>query len=320
MKHCPNCQTSYTDDTLKFCLQDGSPLEEGSNLISDTPTVAFNNEETVMSSRRVEPMPEPAPEPMSEPIREPIRVPVQNTPSPIREPIRQTTVVPPPPAARKSNTSLIVLTALLTLLALGALGAWFYTRDRKTEVAVNVNTAPKVNRSLDSNLAVNGEVPVSNKESNANLIEPARTPNSTPTPKETINPETAKAVTEDVEDTVDKWKNDSESLDLDGHLSQYADTVDYYTAGRIGLSRVSADKKKAFETYDLINFDITNMKITPDATGEKATAVFDKEWTFEGAQKNSSGKVQQQLTLNKINGKWLITGEKDLKVYYVNNN
>jgi len=303
MKHCPNCQTSYTDDTLKFCLQDGSPLAEGSNLVSDTPTVAFNNEETVMSSRRVEP----------------IRVPIQTTPLPNREPIRQTTVVPPPPAARKSNIPLIALTALLTLLALGALGAWFYMNDRKTEVAVNVNTAPKVNRSSDSNLAVNAEVPVNDKESNANFTEPTRTPNSTPTPKATINPETAQAVTEDVKNTVGEWENASESLDLDGHLSQYAETVDYYTAGKTGLSRIRADKQKAFEAYDLINFNITNMKITPDATGEKATAVFDKEWTFEGAEKNSSGKVQQQLTLNKINGKWLITGERDLKVYYINN-
>ncbi len=59
------------------------------------------------------------------------------------------------------------------------------------------------------------------------------------------------------------------------------------------------------------------MKVTPDASGEKATAVFDKEWNFEGAEKYSAGKVQQQLTLGKIGGRWLITGEKDLKTYYV---
>jgi hypothetical protein len=26
MKYCPNCQTRYTDNTLRFCLQDGAPL------------------------------------------------------------------------------------------------------------------------------------------------------------------------------------------------------------------------------------------------------------------------------------------------------
>jgi len=59
---------------------------------------------------------------------------------------------------------------------------------------------------------------------------------------------------------------------------------------------------------------LSNMTVTPDASGETATAVFDKEWVFEGA-KYSAGKVQTQLKLKKTGGQWLITGERDLKVY-----
>ncbi len=120
-----------------------------------------------------------------------------------------------------------------------------------------------------------------------------------------------------MKNVIDEWESASENLDLDGNLSQYADTVDYYKGGRVSIGKVRADKQRAFEQYDSINFKITNIKVTPDASGEKATAVFDKEWTFEGADKYSAGKVQQQMTLNKISGKWLITGEKDLKTYYV---
>jgi hypothetical protein len=58
------------------------------------------------------------------------------------------------------------------------------------------------------------------------------------------------------------------------------------------------------------------MTVTPDASGERATAVFDKEWNFSGAEKTSAGKVKQQLQLKKVNGQWLISGERDLKVYY----
>ncbi|PYS86447.1 MAG: hypothetical protein DMF62_15850 [Acidobacteria bacterium] len=29
MKHCPKCGNSYTDDTLRFCLEDGTPLADG---------------------------------------------------------------------------------------------------------------------------------------------------------------------------------------------------------------------------------------------------------------------------------------------------
>ncbi len=320
MKYCPNCQTSYTDDSLKFCLQDGAPLTEIVNSNeADTPTVAFNNEETVISSRQVEP----------------IRVPVQNptvpaweqnwqdrgsTPPPTAAVPPLSTAVSPPPVVvspapqlgvKKPNTgSTVLLTALATLLLLGAAAAaGYFMNNRKTEVVANVNSdAPKTNRPVNSNS-------VNNTESNVNTIAP--TPRATPSPKPTLNPETASAVTNDVQGVIDNWKNASENGDLDAHLSQYARTVDYYKAGKIGSAAVRADKQRAFETFDSINFNISNMKVTPDASGEKATAVFDKEWKFEGEGKYSAGKVQQLLNLTKMNGKWLITGEKDLKVYYV---
>jgi ketosteroid isomerase-like protein len=210
-----------------------------------------------------------------------------------------------------------LLTALVTLLVLGGAGAaWLFMQNRTREVAVNVNTAPRANHPLNANSAGNESVLANNKEANA--ATPTPSPSATPTPKPTVNPETAKAVTENVTNVIDDWKSASENLDLDGHLSQYADTVDYYNAGKVGLARVRADKQKAFEAYDSINFDISNVRVTPDPSGEKATAVFDKQWTFEGVEKRSSGKVQQLLTFAKINGRWLITGEKDLKVYYKN--
>jgi hypothetical protein len=63
--------------------------------------------------------------------------------------------------------------------------------------------------------------------------------------------------------------------------------------------------------------NISNLSVTPDATGERATAVFDKEWVFDGAEKSSSGKVKSELQMRKINGEWKITSERDLKVYYI---
>ena len=48
MKICPQCQNKYTDDTLKFCLQDGKPLDT----VSDEKTLVLNadsfvNDETI---------------------------------------------------------------------------------------------------------------------------------------------------------------------------------------------------------------------------------------------------------------------------------
>jgi len=292
MKHCPKCQTSYTDDSLKFCLQDGMPLDEFPD--QSSPTVAFDTDsETIVSPKRVEPI---RFEPPSS---------YQNDWQPSQSVIVQ-------PAAKKSNTTAIVLlTALGTilLLGLGGIGVWLYFSKSKTEVAVNVNTTP-VNRPQNSNSS-NNQILINNSPT------PAPTQTPTPSPQPTLKPEQIKAVTGDVKNVIEEWESASENLDLDGHLSQYANTVDYYKGGRVGIGKVRTDKQKAFEQYDSVNFNISNLKVTPDASGEKATAVFDKEWKFEGADKYSAGKVQQQLTLNKISGKWLITGEKDLKIYYV---
>ena len=62
MKHCPNCRTRYTDDTLRFCLQDGTPLAADAEQLP--PTVAFGEAETetVISPRQVERLPVDAPQ------------------------------------------------------------------------------------------------------------------------------------------------------------------------------------------------------------------------------------------------------------------
>ncbi len=330
MKHCPNCQTTYTDETLKFCLQDGTPLVETLNSSMDT--VSFGDEETVITSRQVERV---------ERV-EPIHVPVQQSPPPqqqyqqqqipppqvVQPPIRRQTELPPViethrEAPRSRTGSTVALTILGTLLLLGLLGgAWMFMRNRDTEVAVNVNTAPppSINRPVNINSAANQALnQTSNQTLNANIVSVSPTPTATPVVKPTLNPEQAKVVAEDVEGAVDEWKSSTEDLDIDAHLSQYANTVDYYRAGRVGLAQVRADKQRAYNQYNSVNLNISNMKVTPDETGNRAIAIFDKEWNFAGDRKNSSGKVQQQLTLSKVGGRWLITGEKDVKVYYINN-
>jgi ketosteroid isomerase-like protein len=289
MKQCPNCQITYADDSLQFCLQDGTPLVGFSNQNS---SANYDTEsETLVVPKQVEPI-------RFEP--------------PSSYPNNQTGWQPSQPViaeqrgTRKPNTPLIVALSVLgtiLLLGLGGLGAWLYFNNKKTEVAANVNAVPS-NRSTNS----------ANNQ-NANLTTPSPTPS--PTPQPTLRPEDEKAIARDVKDVVDDWKTASEDLDLDAHISQYAETVDYYKAGRVDVARVRSDRQSAFNAYDSIIITIDNLKVTPDASGDKATAVFDKEWNFEGENKYSSGRVQQQLTLAKINGRWRITGEKDLKVYYV---
>lgn len=201
----------------------------------------------------------------------------------------------------------------MLVLGLGGAGAWLYFNNKKPVAVVVNNNSSTPNRLTNANAA-------NNQNSSANLASPTPTssppPAATPTAKPTINPEQAKNITGDVTNVVDGWKSASENLDMAGHLSYYADTVDYYRGGKVGIAKVRADQQRAFSQYDSISFNIDNLRVVPDPTGDRATAIFDKEWRFEGADKYSAGKVQQQLTLVKSGGKWLISGEKDLKVYY----
>ena len=52
MKACPSCRTQYTDDTLRFCLQDGTPLIAYPD--ADEPSVSQTGqeEETAVRARR----------------------------------------------------------------------------------------------------------------------------------------------------------------------------------------------------------------------------------------------------------------------------
>lgn len=344
MKYCPNCQTRYTDNTLRFCLQDGAPLAD-TDAENSAPTVAYGEPvqlgetETIISSPRAEP-PSVEPRPAVEPRAvEPIRIDLpgaseqqqQHRPPPSVSESQQQRRLPPtvpvqtvaPPVAtqtaaastRKSKTlPLVLLTALATLLLAGA-GAWLYLRDNRGEVARNTatnagNQSPAANAKANVR---NTPAPTASpkNETNANVASAAPVSNSTPAPN--VDGEQIK---EEVADRVDTWKSLTESRSIDDYMNYYADKVDYYNRRGVSASVIRGDKQRAFSDFDSIEMNVSNLTVTPDASGERATAVFDKEWTFDGARKSSSGKVQTELQMRKINGEWLITSERDLKVYY----
>ena len=286
MKICPNCQNTYTDDSLQFCLQDGTRLNTA-DAPSQTPTAVWNDEAQTVIRKE--------PNQVRIDLTEPKTAPPVNHPT-----VAQTSARTEP--SPKSKVWLFALLGLLGLFAVGGLGAaglYFYLNPgQKTVVQNNTNQG-------NSN-------PVNqNVSNNANLTP---TPTATPTPKPTLKPAEIETAKKEAENLIYGWN-------LKTNLSSYADTVDYYKGGKIGKSKIKANKEPAYKKYDSIAIDISNMKVTVDPTGEKATVTFDKEWDFSGVDKDgnesyTNGKVQQQIILNKFNGKWKIVSEKDLKVYY----
>ncbi|MBK7708206.1 MAG: nuclear transport factor 2 family protein [Acidobacteria bacterium] len=273
MKTCPSCNSQYTDDTLRFCLQDGTPLVEPSG----APTIAFNEQETFVSARPTNP--------------------------PIAGFERQTQpMLAPAPAPARSNLLIVaVLILAVLLLAFVGVGAWIiYTGgspySRTNPMLANANTDKPVTSSKPrTDTAVNK--PASNVKANSNA-----------------NADSQQIKT-DVAERIETWRTGIEAVNLDRFMENYAESVDYYNGRGTTRAAVRDDKQRAFVKFDSMKMTISNMTITPGAGGTRAVAVFDKEWIFTNAAgERNAGKVRQQLTLEKINGKWLIILEKDLKI------
>ena len=295
MKQCPTCQSQYTDDTLQFCLQDGSPLR----FVAGSPesaAAAFNGEqETIVAGRKSEQINPP-----------PVTSPTGWNPSQY-----QSNPAVQPPAGKSGATAAVFATAFVMLLLFGfvGIGAWLYFRGVSNDPNKNVLIAKRDETDVQN--ANKSTVPVKTP-SVAATVPPTTAANANTAATAPVDKE---QVRRDVSQKVNAWKEATEARDVEAYMSNYAGTVDYYNKKGASLATVRADKQRAFAAFDSMRITLSNLTVTPDAAGETATAVFDKEWVFEGA-KYSAGKVQSQLKLKKVNGNWLITGERDLKVYY----
>jgi hypothetical protein len=298
MKRCPTCQSTYTDDSLRFCLQDGTALLS----VSGGPT-AYDAEKTLRiesAGTRDEPPPTEILSPSALPTYPPksaATIPQQSRPT-------EFGAHHPDAQPRGKNNVLVIpltIAATVLVLALGGIGAWLLFGTGQSSVRVDVDRTARA--------------PTTN--SSPTVSPSLSTPS--PTPSVASSPVDVAAVRRNVTALLNGWAESSMSRDIDGQMSYYADTLDtYYTKTNVSASMVRSDRQRAYETYSSLDISLSNIAITPDATGERATVILDKTWNFVGEEKATSGSVQQKLWLAKIGGRWRITGEKDLQVYYVN--
>lgn len=162
MKRCPTCNRTYTDLSLNFCLEDGTPLLSGPPAPDPNATVRY-------------PPPRDTSEPPPTEIYRPepaIVSPRPPTPPPSPQQWSPTPTTAPP---KKSNAVWWILGGLaavlvigvglvVMLIALASLGA----NTNNSNVNANVR-----NENRNSNVAVNANVPNVNASSNANSTTPA---------------------------------------------------------------------------------------------------------------------------------------------------
>lgn len=315
MKRCPTCQRIYTDATLNFCLEDGAPLQSATGATLDETLTLDANEP-----------------PPTEILLDPALAPTLRAHNPqatVRQEARATRnefqdLASPSPKAR-NTTSVVALTAIATilLLTLGGLGAWLLLRDNAgsgntNEGNVGTDSGRGGNTNTYPPTNTNPTPPATNTNTPPDVSPtptPYATPSASPTPPTT---DTATARRE-VSNALNGWRQTMINPGVDAHMSYYAPVLHtYYNARDVSISRVRANVARAFSSYSTFDVQITNLQIEVDPSGEKAVATFDKTFEFSNDAKSYNGSGLNRFWFEKIGGRWLITGEKDLKTYYIN--
>lgn len=274
MKICPECRSVYTDETLNFCLTDGTLLVAG----EATPEY-LSAEDTLHTAKT-----------LRDSQFVPRAIPRQTSSDSSAQTLPLIPVNTGDFAGKKSDLSGSPLYFILgAILIIGAIGAVWWIFKGENSPAVTSQTQSE---------------------------------NRTSEPRRPIVPLTAEQenqVKKEVGEMLERWRGSIVKRDIETHMKSYAATLEnYYRESGIDRNHVRADRQRAFDRYESLDLQIDKLTVTPESENS-AVAVFDKSWTFKNPQRTSTGAVQQEMLLIKENGNWIIMGEKDEKVYFLNN-
>ena len=216
----------------------------------------------------------------------------------------ETVVLPPrmqpqPARPRRGVGSILAFIAvgLVALVAGGAIVAWVLTRSKTPERA-DANT--------------NASRQQENRPPDTPRPSPTNSPSPTATPEQ-IDPA---VVRREVESSLNGWVRALSEKDLDGRMEFYADRLDtYYTKRNVAASSVRGENVRVFDRYSELEMDISNLDVSIDKDSGQVVTTFDKTFNFLGDEKDFSGSVRSEFRWKKINGRWRIVSERDLKVY-----
>ena len=190
----------------------------------------------------------------------------------------------------------------------GALVAWVMSnrygssRDRAAETNVGAKA---------DNTAAND----ASKKSNGNVETNTNTP-SPPVPPATTPPINGPAAKEEVENALNDWLSALTSKDLDTRMSFYADRLStYYTKKNVPASAVRTENATVLNRYSDLDMEISNLDMAVDEKTGEVTTTFDKTFNFQNEERNFEGSVRSEFKWKKVDGRWKIVSERDLKVY-----
>jgi ketosteroid isomerase-like protein len=137
---------------------------------------------------------------------------------------------------------------------------------------------------------------------------PNRNEDSTPAP--TAN--AGKAVNE-VRNAVSAWNATLQARNLNAHMAYYAPRLHtYFLKENVDRDAARAEVAAALSRYSKLKIHTSPLAVSVDPSGSHAVVTYEKNWDFEGKEP-WSGAAVERLWLERINGRWRITGVRDLK-------
>lgn len=219
---------------------------------------------------------------------------------------------PEAPAPRKLSPLMVIalIAGASLLLLVGGIASrlLFDSNHKDNSLATTQTPAP-----------TNDVTPTSGQRVTQNQSQPVPRPTerAQPQPTEPLRFEN-RALKREVEDTLNGWAAAARDHDLDAQMSYYADSLDtYFLRRKVSAAYVRSTRERAFTRYTKMEVQLGPITVEFDPSETIATATFDKTYRFEG-DKILSGSVRQEVWLTKISGSWRITGERDMRVYYLN--
>ncbi|MCW5961876.1 MAG: SH3 domain-containing protein [Pyrinomonadaceae bacterium] len=129
MKRCPKCNNTYTDDSLKFCLTDGTPLD---SILDGDKTIAFPDARTIEM---------PAPEPTARGrFAVPTHAADDSVPT-VFSPVKQ--AAEPKSGSNRLIAGLLILLIIVILAGFTAIGAYFWMKP-EPEPNISAKATPTV--------------------------------------------------------------------------------------------------------------------------------------------------------------------------------
>ena len=123
---------------------------------------------------------------------------------------------------------------------------------------------------------------------------------------------TGKAVN-DVRNAVSGWNAALQSRDLNAHMAYYAPRLHtYFLKENVDRNAARAEVAAALSRYSKLKIRTSPLAVSVDPSGNHAVVTYEKNWDFEGKEP-WSGAAVERLWLERLNGRWRITGVRDLK-------